>query len=230
MADEALDKYEVGEWLGVSYRTVEGFAAQGVLPYSLGGDRARGGPRMQFQPADVGEWIMRHRTTDTELNELLTRDALLSKSEVGNVLRLAPGAVARLRSSGTLPAIEFRHNLVRFHPEDIANMIAEHKAWHEEPEDHGEVADAEVYAQIRAALGTRYTPGRQLLTLREAMKWLGLSAWSVRQLADDGYLPWVSLPPLDSRRFDAYDVQELIERRRPQQRGAWAEFPLKATT
>lgn len=225
MPDDTLTNREVADWLGLSFRTIREWAIRGVLPYKLGGTQ-QGGPIQQFDPDDVAEFIMKHRTADTELTEILEREALLTKPQVAERLRVSSSAVARMRAAGTLEAIEFRHNLIRYHPEDVANMIAAHKQWSEHTEDHGETDDADIHAQIRAALGTRFKPGRQLLTSKETMKWLGLGDWSVRQLAEDGYLPLVTLPPLSVRRFDAYDVQELVERRRPQMRGEWAALPL----
>ena len=114
-----------------------------MLPYTLD-STGSGSPRRQFRAEDIGEWIMKYRTSDTELADLLTRDALLTKSQVGNVLRLAPGSVSKLRKAGALPAIEFRHNLVRFHPEDIAIMILAGKSWTEDAEEHGEFPDSGV--------------------------------------------------------------------------------------
>ena len=55
-------------------------------------------------------------------------------------------------------------------------------------------------------------PGRRLLSLPEAADYLGLSPWTVRELAGKGRLPVVRITR--KLQFDLRDLEALIDRER----------------
>jgi excisionase family DNA binding protein len=151
---------------------------------------------------------------------------MITKRELADRLRVSPWKVEQLVRAGAIPAIRLTPVTVRYHLEDLKAYVAANKAT-PDPNAYGENSDADIESEIRRALGTRYPEGTQLLTTAEAAEWLGLSVWSIAAWARRGWLPRVTLRPGSSVRFDAWDVQEVIERRRPQRRGAWHEMPLE---
>ena len=60
-------------------------------------------------------------------------------------------------------------------------------------------------AQVKTAIAKR------LLTTKEAATYLGMSDWSIRQLARAGKLPVVSGCEECNWKFDVHDLDEFIE-------------------
>ena len=151
---------------------------------------------------------------------------LLTKFELADHLRVSHWTVDKLIEAGAFPAIRFSATAVRYHLDDLKAYIAENKAL-SNPNTYGLNEHHELEQGIRRAMGTRFPEGTQLLTSKEAASWLGVSIWSINNWSKAGHLPRVVLRPIRSVRFDAWDVQELIEVRRPARRGIWEEQPLE---
>jgi excisionase family DNA binding protein len=60
--------------------------------------------------------------------------------------------------------------------------------------------------------GTRTTSVRRLLTLPQAVEYIGLSAWKLRQLIHEGRLPIVELNEGQKFWIDRRDLDSLVER------------------
>jgi excisionase family DNA binding protein len=112
-----------------------------------------------------------------------------------------------------IPRVEFRFNVIRYHPDDVTRYILANKD-RGEVNRYGESEMADFTSKLRLAMGTQLEAGQQLLTVSEAARLLGVGLSRMRALGDQGVVPWVRLRPLDSVRFDLADVQEAIERRR----------------
>ena len=150
---------------------------------------------------------------------------VITKYEASDRLRLHYRSLERLVRAGAFPKIKLGSFTVRFHLDDIRDYVLENKERSTEVAG-GVVPHAELAAEIRAAVGLPFPEGEQLLTVKEAASWLGVSSVTVTAWVNQGWLSRVRLLPLRAVRYDAFDVVNFIEARRPIRRGVWREEPI----
>lgn len=144
-------------------------------------------------------------------------NGLLNIDQVTDRLQVYKMTARRLQGAGAFPAIRLSERTVRYDEDDIAAYIARNKEFApiEWPETFS--------ARMAEATGERIKPNTQLLKPKVVQEWLGISATTLYRWAKSGRLPRVYLRPKRIRRFDAADVQALVESRRPDQIGARPE-------
>ncbi len=139
---------------------------------------------------------------------------LLTNGDVADRLKVSLKTVATLEKAGAFSGIRLTARTLRYDVDDIAAFIARSREG-----DPLEWPDA-FGAEIAAATGERIPQNTYLLRVKDVCEWLGIGDTTAWRWVDEGRLPVVKLRPMKITRFDAADVQALVESRRPDQIGA----------